>query len=78
MGAGSASPVVSTMSRRYGGISPRARRLLSVDDRVLEIALDGAAEAAALQQHGVLVHRLDQKVIEADGAELVDNHCGVS
>ena len=47
------------------------------DDRVLEVAPDGAAEAAALQQHRVLVHRLDQKVVEADGAELVDQHRGI-
>ena len=50
---------------------------VETDDRVLEVAANGAAEAAALQQHSALVHRLDQKVVKADGAELVDQHCGV-
>ena len=45
--------------------------------RVREIAPDGAADAAALQDHGLAVNRLEQKVVEADLAELVDQDCGV-
>ncbi len=40
----------------------------------VEVALDGAADAARLQQHHVAADRLHEQVIEADLAELVHQH----
>ena len=45
--------------------------------RVDQIAAQRAAQAAALQQHHVVVDRLDQQMVEADLAELVDDDGGV-
>jgi hypothetical protein len=41
-----------------------------------QVIPDAAADAAALEQHDRFVNALDQKVIEADLAELVDQHHG--
>jgi len=41
-----------------------------------QIALDGAADAAALHQDRVVGRRRDQVVVEPDLAELVDDHRG--
>ena len=46
-------------------------------ERVDEVAAQGAAQAAALQQHDAVVDRLDQQMVEADLAELVDDHGGL-
>ncbi len=43
-----------------------------------QLAADGAAEAAGLQQHHGVVDALQQMMIEADLAELVDQHCRVA
>ena len=45
-------------------------------ERVDEIAAQGAAQAAALQQHHVVVDGLHQQMVEADLAELVDDDGG--
>jgi hypothetical protein len=39
-----------------------------------EIAPHGAAEASGGEQHEAFLHRLDEEVVEADLAELVDDH----
>ena len=53
-----------------------ATRALVVDlhDRLLEVVPDGAAEAAAREQDRALVHGLHQLVVDADFAELVNEH----
>ena len=45
--------------------------------RLDEVAAQRAAQAARRQQHDVVVDLLDQEMIEADLAELVDDHRGV-
>src|SRR6516225_11995275 len=73
-GAGSARPVVSTMTRSKSGTAPAAR-LVSSPSRVAEkIAVQCAAQAALGQQHDFSPDRLDQRVIEPHLAELVDDH----
>src|SRR3546814_10991235 len=42
--------------------------------RVEQVAAHGAAETAGIQQDRILVDALDQRVVEADLAELVDDH----
>jgi hypothetical protein len=76
MGAGSASPVVSTMMRRKKGIS-LAAALIEAPQRRHQIAADRAAEAAAGEQHHILARRFHQQVIEADLAELIDDDGGL-
>ena len=45
---------------------------MQLADGVGEIAADGAADATALQDHGFPIDDVQEKVIEADLAELVD------
>src|SRR6185369_17578708 len=45
--------------------------------RVDEIAANGAAQAARRHRDDVVVGTLDQQVIKADLAELVDDHRGI-
>ncbi len=75
-GAGSASPVVSMHHAAEGGaaIVEIAQQVLQ---RVDEVAAHRAAQAAALQQHHVVVDMLDQQMVEADLAELVDDDGGL-
>ena len=47
-------------------------------ERVHQIAAHGAAEAAARQQYHVFPRSLDQEMIQADLAELVDHDCRVA
>jgi hypothetical protein len=47
---------------------------IKILDRGGEFAADGAAEAARLQHHHRLVDPLEQVMVEADFAELVDQH----
>ena len=75
-GAGSARPVVSTITRR-NETRPLSRSRVSFSSAVDEIAPYGAAQAAARQHDHAVVDLLDQKMIEADLAELVDQHGGV-
>ena len=75
-GAGSASPVVSSITRRKAdaAVVEIAQQAFERDD---QIAAQRAAQAAALQQHHVVVDGLDQQMVEADLAELVDDDGGV-
>ena len=72
-GAGSARPVVSISTRRSGPISRRGARMnrsLGAD----QIShLHAAADAAGVEDDEVFVDLLDQMVIDADRAELVDD-----
>ena len=52
-------------------LSRRRRRSSSVGD---EVAPDRAAEAAGREQDHAVLDRLDEQVVEADLAELVDDH----
>ena len=56
---------------------PLSRSRSSCSSAVDEIAAQGAAQAAALQQHHAVVDRFDQQMIETDLAELVDDHGGL-
>ena len=47
-------------------------------DRVDEIAADGAAQAARRHLDDILVGAFDQQMIDADIAELVDDHGGIA
>ena len=49
----------------------------SMKQRVDQVAAHGTAQAAALQQNHVVVDGLHQEMVEADLAELVDDHRGV-
>ena len=49
-----------------------------IAQRPHQIAAHRAAEAAGIQQHGIAIQPLHQQVIEADFAELVDQHGGVA
>jgi hypothetical protein len=48
--------------------------IVEIANGLAEIAPDGAAQTAALQDHHALVDPLKEMVIEADLAELVDEH----
>jgi hypothetical protein len=61
-------------AKRRPAVVEVAEQLLQ---RVDEIAAQGAAQAAALQQHHALPDRLDQQVIEPDLAKFVDDHRGL-
>jgi hypothetical protein len=56
---------------RYPAVVAPAQQILEGGD---EVAADRAAEAARREQDHALVHRFDEEVIEADLAELVDDH----
>jgi hypothetical protein len=51
---------------------------MQVPDRRRQLAADGAAQAARLQQHHGVVDALEQMMVEPDLAELVDQHGGVA
>ena len=59
--------------RHQPAFAPR----MQVPDRRRQLAADGAADAARLQQHHRLVDALEQMMVEPDLAELVDQHGGV-
>ena len=61
------------VERRYRGFVAPAQ---DVGEGEHEVAADRAAQAAGLQRHEAFVARLDQVVVEADLAELVDDHRG--
>jgi hypothetical protein len=50
---------------------------MEIGDRLRKIAADRAADAAALQQHCRVAERLDEEMVDADLAELVDQDCGI-
>ena len=56
---------------------PTLALAMQVLDRRRQLAADGAAQAARLQQHHGVVDALQQMMIEPDLAELVDQHGGV-
>ena len=62
---------------------PEARHLpalalrMQVPDRRRQLAADGAAQAARLQQHHGVVDALQQMMVEPDLAEFVDQHRGI-
>ncbi len=63
-----------TAERRQGaGLATLPKQL----QRIGDVAAHGAADAAILQQHGILDRLLDQQVVQPDRAELVDDHRGV-
>ena len=76
IGAGSASPVVSIARRSKRGNRTALASAEQLADRIRQIAPDGAAHAAALQDHRLGVERLQQQMVEPDLAELVDQHRG--
>jgi hypothetical protein len=78
MGAGSARPVVSTTMRLNGETSPLARLRNSSLMVRHQVAAHRAAQAARVQRHhAFVVGLLDQQMVEADLAELVDDDGGV-
>jgi hypothetical protein len=50
---------------------------MQVLDRRRQLAADGAAQAARLQQHHGVLDALQQVMVEPDLAKLVDQHRGV-
>ena len=76
MGAGSASPLVSITTRVNGVTLPSIAALQHIVERRCEVVADFAAEAPCLQLDEAVLARLDQVVVEADLAELVDDHRG--
>ena len=75
-GAGSARPVVSMTMRSKRMISPSSRRAQEIEQRVDEFAANGAAQAARGHLDDIVVGLLDEQMIEADFAELVDDDGG--
>ena len=41
----------------------------------LQIAANGAAKAAGIEQHGILIQLFDQQMIQTDFAKFIDQHC---
>ena len=70
-------------ARRLDRDAAERRQLASVTalpqhiQRIGDVAAHGAADAAVLQQHGVLDRLLDQQMIQAHRAELVDDDDGI-
>ena len=75
-GAGSARPVVSITMRSKRMMSPVSRRLEEIEQRIDQFAADGAAQAARGHLDDIVVGLLDQQMIDADFAELVDDDGG--
>src|SRR5262249_18326615 len=63
----------ATEARHLPALAPR----MQLFDRDRELATDGAAEAARLQQHHGVIDALQQVMVKADLAELVDQDGGV-
>jgi hypothetical protein len=59
--------------RQFAGCAPLPEHV----QRVGDVAAHRAADAAVLQQHCIFDRLLDQQMIQADGAEFVDDHHGV-
>src|SRR3954468_21933334 len=76
-GAGSAAPLVSMITRSKRGISPRARRPSRSAGVSCRAPGVGPAKAPGIEQDHVVGGLRDQHVVEADLAELVDDHRGV-
>ena len=74
MGAGSARPVVSRTIRPKAGRAPEFAARHDVAQRLDEIAAQGAADAAAVDEDGVAGQRLVQQMVEPDLAPFVDDH----
>ncbi len=60
--------------RRY---QPPLAPRMEIADRARQFAANGAAHAARFEQHHLIVQPLDQKVIDSDFAEFVDDDGGV-
>ena len=78
IGPGSATPVVSTTTRANGGSSLALAPEVQALERLLQRIAERAAQAAGIEEHDVvLAAAVDEHVIEADLAQLVDDDCGV-
>lgn len=47
---------------------------MQLEQRLYEIAPNSAAHAPRGQQHGVLLHRFDERIVQAHLTELIDDH----
>ena len=76
IGLRSARPLVSISTRPKCGILPRSRSDDQPPQRVLQIGAGVAAQAAVAEQRHLVAALAQQRVVDALGAELVDDQRG--
>ena len=74
IGAGSARPVVSRMTRANGAILANVAPVDEIVEPVDQVAAQRAAQAAGIERNDFAFDRLEQQMVEADLAPFVDDH----
>src|SRR5262249_52523593 len=76
IGPGSASPLVSINIRLNCGSVPCRALGDEIAQRVLQVGAGVAAQAAVAEQRDIVARGAHERIVDADAAELVDDHRG--